>query len=98
MIRTADAGSANSANPPRREARNPVRAAAGRDDAVVPEDALIVFMPSGRRGRFPVGTPVLQAARRLGVDIDSVCGGRGICGRCQVTVSEGEFAKLGVTS
>jgi uncharacterized 2Fe-2S/4Fe-4S cluster protein (DUF4445 family) len=64
----------------------------------VPEDALIVFMPSGRRGRFPVGTPVLQAARRLGVDIDSVCGGRGICGRCQVTVSEGEFAKLGVTS
>ena len=73
-------------------------AAGGRDDAAVPEDALIVFMPSGRRGRFAVGTPVLQAARRLGVDIDSVCGGRGICGRCQVTVSEGEFAKLGVTS
>ena len=61
-------------------------------------DALVVFMPSGRRGRFPVGTPVLQAARSLGVDIDSVCGGRGICGRCQVEVSEGEFAKLGVTS
>ena len=64
----------------------------------MPEDALIVFMPSGRRGRFPIGTPVLQAARRLGVDIDSVCGGRGICGRCQITVSEGAFAKLGVTS
>jgi len=62
------------------------------------DDALIVFMPSGRRGRFRVGTPVLQAARQLGVDIDSVCGGRGICGRCQVVVSEGEFAKLGVTS
>src|SRR5262245_8611828 len=61
-------------------------------------DPLIVFMPSGRRGRFPVGTPVLQAARQLGVDIDSVCGGRAICGRCQVVVSEGEFAKLGVTS
>jgi uncharacterized 2Fe-2S/4Fe-4S cluster protein (DUF4445 family) len=62
------------------------------------KDALVVFMPSGRRGRFPVGTPVLQAARSLGVDIDSVCGGRGICGRCQIEVSEGEFAKLGVTS
>jgi uncharacterized 2Fe-2S/4Fe-4S cluster protein (DUF4445 family) len=61
-------------------------------------DPLIVFMPSGRRGRFPVGTPVLQAARQLGVDIDSVCGGRAICGRCQIVVSEGEFAKLGVTS
>ncbi len=61
-------------------------------------DALIVFMPSGKRGRFPIGTPVLQAARSLGVDIDSVCGGRGLCGRCQVEVSEGAFAKLGVSS
>jgi uncharacterized 2Fe-2S/4Fe-4S cluster protein (DUF4445 family) len=61
-------------------------------------DPLIVFTPSGKRGSFPVGTPVLQAARALGVDIDSVCGGRGLCGRCQVLVSEGEFAKHGVTS
>jgi uncharacterized 2Fe-2S/4Fe-4S cluster protein (DUF4445 family) len=61
-------------------------------------DPLIVFTPSGKRGTFPVGTPVLQAARSLGVDIDSVCGGRGLCGRCQVLVSEGEFAKHGVTS
>jgi uncharacterized 2Fe-2S/4Fe-4S cluster protein (DUF4445 family) len=62
------------------------------------KDALVVFTPSGRRGRFPVGTPVLQAARSLGVDIDSVCGGRGICGRCQVLLSEGEFAKHGLVS
>jgi uncharacterized 2Fe-2S/4Fe-4S cluster protein (DUF4445 family) len=59
---------------------------------------LIVFTPSGKRGRFPVGTPVLTAARSLGVDIDSVCGGRAICGRCQITVGEGEFAKHGITS
>src|SRR5271168_4839286 len=62
------------------------------------KDPLIVFTPSGKRGHFPVGTPVLQAARSLGVDIDSVCGGRGLCGRCQVLVAEGEFAKHGVTS
>jgi uncharacterized 2Fe-2S/4Fe-4S cluster protein (DUF4445 family) len=61
-------------------------------------DPLVVFMPSGKRGHFAVGTPVLQAARSLGVDIDSVCGGRALCGRCQVMVSEGEFAKLGVSS
>ncbi|MDH3689523.1 MAG: ASKHA domain-containing protein [Gammaproteobacteria bacterium] len=61
-------------------------------------DVLVVFTPSGRRGRFPVGTPVLQAARSLGVDIDSVCGGRALCGRCQVLLSEGEFAKHGLTS
>jgi len=61
-------------------------------------DPLIVFTPSGKRGRFPLGTPVLQAARTLGVDIDSVCGGRAICGRCQVNVGEGEFAKHGIKS
>jgi uncharacterized 2Fe-2S/4Fe-4S cluster protein (DUF4445 family) len=61
-------------------------------------DPLIVFTPSGKRGRFPVGTPVLQAARALGVDLDSVCGGRGLCGRCQVELIEGEFAKHGVHS
>src|SRR5580704_5765120 len=61
-------------------------------------DPLVVFMPSGKRGHFPVGTPLLQAGRSLGVDIDSVCGGRALCGRCQVLVAEGEFAKHGVSS
>jgi uncharacterized 2Fe-2S/4Fe-4S cluster protein (DUF4445 family) len=61
-------------------------------------EPLVVFTPSGKRGHFPVGTPLLQAARSLGVDIDSVCGGRGLCGRCQVLVAEGEFAKHGVIS
>ncbi|HEU4971203.1 MAG TPA: 2Fe-2S iron-sulfur cluster-binding protein, partial [Gaiellaceae bacterium] len=61
-------------------------------------DALVVFTPSGRRGRFERGTTVLDAARRLGVDLDSVCGGRGICGRCQIEVSEGEHAKHGIVS
>jgi uncharacterized 2Fe-2S/4Fe-4S cluster protein (DUF4445 family) len=62
------------------------------------KDPLVVFMPSGKRGRFPVGTPLLSAARTLGVDVDSVCGGRGICGRCQVLIAEGEFAKHGIQS
>ncbi len=62
------------------------------------KDPLVLFMPSGRRGRFPHGTPVLDAARSLGVYIESVCGGRGICGRCQIQVQEGEFAKHGITS
>ncbi len=61
-------------------------------------DALVVFTPSGKRGRFPRGTPLLQAARTLGVDVDSVCGGRALCGRCQVLIMEGDFAKHGVSS
>jgi len=35
---------------------------------------LVVFTPSGRRGHVAEGTTVLDAARRLGVDLDSVCG------------------------
>src|SRR5205823_13934451 len=58
----------------------------------------VVFTPSGRRGSFAQGTSVLDAARALGVDLDSVCGGRGICGRCQIMVAGGEFAKHGLTS
>ena len=62
------------------------------------DDHLVVFTPSGRRGDVSPGTTVLDAARRLGVDIDSVCGGRGICGRCQVEPMFGEFAKHGITA
>ena len=58
----------------------------------------IVFTPSGRRGSFPVNTPLLHAARVLGVDIDSVCGGRGLCGRCQIICAEGSFPKHQIAS
>ena len=59
---------------------------------------LVVFTPSGKRERLPEDISLLEAARQLGVDLDSVCGGRGICGRCQIEVAEGQFAKHGVTS
>jgi len=62
------------------------------------KDVKIIFTPSGRQGRVPLGTSVLVAARQLGVDIDSVCGGRAMCGRCQVNVGQGEFAKHGIRS
>ncbi|MDF2371288.1 MAG: ASKHA domain-containing protein [Rhizobiaceae bacterium] len=55
-------------------------------------------MPSGRRGRFKKGTHLLEAARQLGVYVESVCGGRGICGRCQIEIQEGNFAKHGIVS
>ena len=61
------------------------------------DDPLVIFTPSGKRGHFPLGTPVLTAARQLGVDLDSVCGGRGICSKCQISPGYGEFPKHGVT-
>ena len=52
----------------------------------------VLFQPSGRRGQVAAGSTVLGAARALGVDIDSTCGGRAICGRCQVSVVSGEVS------
>ena len=62
------------------------------------DDAFIVFLPSGKQGRFPLGTSVLECARKLDVDIDSVCGGRGICGRCQIETGNGDYAKYAIES
>jgi uncharacterized 2Fe-2S/4Fe-4S cluster protein (DUF4445 family) len=61
-------------------------------------DRLVVFTPSGKRGHFADGTSLLDAARKLGADLDSVCGGRGICGRCQIEVAVGHFPKHGIES
>ncbi len=59
---------------------------------------LVIFMPAGKRGRVAAGTSILEAARQFGVDLDSVCGSRGICSKCQVTPGFGEFPKHGITS
>ena len=59
---------------------------------------MIAFSPSGKRGHFAAGVSVLEAARRLGVDLDSVCGGRGICGRCRVALVEGADVKRDIVS
>jgi uncharacterized 2Fe-2S/4Fe-4S cluster protein (DUF4445 family) len=56
--------------------------------------ARVLFTPSGRQGEFEEGTTVLDAARHLGVDLDSICGGRGICGRCQVRLGSSKNIPL----
>ena len=61
------------------------------------QDPLVIFTPSGRRGRVSRGTRVLDAARALGVDLDSVCGRRGVCSRCQVAPVPGAHPKHGIT-
>ncbi len=61
-------------------------------------DVRVVFTPSGLTGTMPEGTTVLDAARTLGVDLDTVCGGRGICGHCQVLPTTGSFAKWSIES
>lgn len=67
------------------------------DDSIL-KDPLVIFMPSGRRGRVPVGTSLLDAARQMGVAIESICGGRLTCSKCRVQIEEGHFPKHGIRS
>ncbi|NOZ70840.1 MAG: DUF4445 domain-containing protein, partial [Chloroflexi bacterium] len=58
----------------------------------------VVLQPSGRSGMVPEGITLLEAARRLGVGIEAICGGRETCNKCMVRVEEGVFPKYDVQS
>ena len=49
----------------------------------------IRFEPFGVTTRAEAGTTILQAAQAAGVEIESVCGGRGTCAKCKVIASHG---------
>lgn len=51
----------------------------------------IRFEPSGLKTQVPEGTVVLDAARKVGVYLSSICGGDGYCGKCKVHVNDGQF-------
>lgn len=61
-------------------------------------DHLVILMPSGRRGRVETGHSLLEVARQLGVEIESICGGRLTCGKCKVRIESGDFQKHGIVS
>src|SRR5512139_2500519 len=54
----------------------------------------VIFQPSGRRGSVAAGQDLLSAARALGVEIESTCGGKGVCKKCRIHL---ESAAEGLT-
>jgi uncharacterized 2Fe-2S/4Fe-4S cluster protein (DUF4445 family) len=58
----------------------------------------VVFYPSGRTAAEVAGCSVLDVARGIGEDIESICGGRGACGKCKVRVSDAQSTKYGISS
>ncbi len=62
------------------------------------QNPLVIFMPAGRRDRVMPGQSLLDAARQVGVEIESICGGRLTCGKCKVVVEDGRFEKHAITS
>jgi uncharacterized 2Fe-2S/4Fe-4S cluster protein (DUF4445 family) len=59
---------------------------------------IVIFQPSGSRGPVKRGRTVLEAARDLGVGIESICGGKRTCGKCKIVIQEGFFEKFGINS
>jgi uncharacterized 2Fe-2S/4Fe-4S cluster protein (DUF4445 family) len=60
--------------------------------------AKIIFQPSGRRGEVEKGVTIIEASRQLGVDIESLCGEKKVCGKCTIRIEEGYFEKYGIQS
>ncbi len=58
----------------------------------------VIFQPSGRRGEVPKDVTLIEASRLLGVDIESLCGEKKVCGKCKIRVEEGFFEKFGIQS
>ncbi len=58
----------------------------------------VIFQSSGRRGEISEGKTVLEVSRFLGVGIESVCGGKKSCGKCQIRIESGIFDRFGITS
>ncbi len=58
----------------------------------------VIFQPSGSRGEVDKGLSIIEASRQLGVDIETLCGEKKVCGKCKVRIEEGAFEKFGITS
>ncbi len=58
------------------------------------ESFQIEFQPLGLRDRFPAGKSVLDCARQSGIDLVSLCGGTGTCGKCKVQIVSGDVSEL----
>ena len=58
---------------------------------------VVDFQPVGLRGEFSKEDSLLDCARQLGVDLVSLCGGGGSCGRCKVQLISGKVSEISST-
>ena len=55
----------------------------------MPREIEIIFQPEGRRVAIPLGIDLLEASKGTGLGIASICGGKGVCGKCKIIVWRG---------
>ncbi len=51
----------------------------------------VKFLPDGKEVEVEGGTTLMEAAGKADVDINNLCGGKGLCGKCRVKVSNGKI-------
>jgi uncharacterized 2Fe-2S/4Fe-4S cluster protein (DUF4445 family) len=51
---------------------------------------VVLFMPSQQMAAIEDGETLLTAAERAGVYVNSICGGEGLCGKCQLILQRGQ--------
>ncbi|MEM3421017.1 MAG: ASKHA domain-containing protein [Candidatus Hadarchaeum sp.] len=49
----------------------------------------VVFLPDGKSIEVGAGISILEAAKKVGITLESVCGGKGTCGKCRIIVEAG---------
>ena len=57
----------------------------------------VVFLPSEIEIDVHEGVTIMEAARLAGVQLESICGGKGSCGKCRIRVIEGNEWQAGTT-
>ncbi len=53
------------------------------------ESIAVTFQPAGKTIHVLSGTTILEAAGRVGLTIQTPCGGKGTCGKCRVQITAG---------
>ena len=53
------------------------------------ETCKVIFEPEGKTISVLKGTTIIEAAGRIGIVINSPCGGKGTCGKCRVEITKG---------
>ncbi|MDI6719748.1 MAG: ASKHA domain-containing protein [Methanomicrobiales archaeon] len=66
-----------------------------RSRDAVRRKARVYVHPLNRTAEVPPGTSLLEAIRRAGVQIESICGGKGECGKCRVILEGGGWTERG---
>jgi uncharacterized 2Fe-2S/4Fe-4S cluster protein (DUF4445 family) len=51
----------------------------------------VTFLPDEKEIEVDSGSTLMEAAEKAGVYINSLCGGKGVCGRCRVQVTDGKM-------